>query len=125
MEIMINKCYGGFDYSLQALKKYYECELNGYTFEGDKLKDDKRILIRVCKSNKDKLTSEEMRELDARGYEIERTDKKMIEIVKELGESASSPLAKIEIVEIPDGTEWEIEDYDGIEWVAEKHRTWN
>jgi hypothetical protein len=28
------------------------------------------------------------------------------------------------VVEIPDGVEWEIAEYDGLEWVAEKHRTW-
>ena len=28
------------------------------------------------------------------------------------------------IVEIPDGVEWEIEEYDGDEWVSEKHRKW-
>jgi hypothetical protein len=28
------------------------------------------------------------------------------------------------VVEIPDGIEWSIQEYDGLEWVAEKHRTW-
>jgi len=31
----------------------------------------------------------------------------------------------LKIVDIPDGVEWEIEEYDGMEWVAEKHRTWS
>lgn len=26
--------------------------------------------------------------------------------------------------DIPDDVEWEIEEYDGLEWVSEKHRTW-
>ena len=33
--------------------------------------------------------------------------------------------ANLKMVEIPDDVEWEIADYDGKEWVAEKHRTWH
>ncbi len=25
---------------------------------------------------------------------------------------------------IPDDVKWQIEEYDGLEWIAEKHRTW-
>jgi hypothetical protein len=28
------------------------------------------------------------------------------------------------VVEIPDGTDYEISEYDGNEHIAEKHRTW-
>jgi hypothetical protein len=28
------------------------------------------------------------------------------------------------IVEVPADVDWYIEEYDGLEWVAEKHRTW-
>ena len=31
----------------------------------------------------------------------------------------------LKIVEIPEGVRWEIEEYDGKEWVAEMHRTWS
>ena len=30
----------------------------------------------------------------------------------------------LKIIEIPDDVDWIIEEYDGNEWVAEKHRTW-
>ena len=30
----------------------------------------------------------------------------------------------LEIVEIPDDVVWYIEDYDGKEWIHEKHRVW-
>jgi hypothetical protein len=30
----------------------------------------------------------------------------------------------LEIVEIPDDVEYTIEEYDGLEHIAEKHRTW-
>lgn len=48
-----------------------------------------------------------------------------IGVVEELGtEAASGWAAKLAIVEIPDDVEWQIEEYDGWEHVAEKHRTW-
>jgi hypothetical protein len=38
--------------------------------------------------------------------------------------SANGGNANIKIVEVPEDVDWEIADYDGVEWVAEKHRTW-
>ena len=45
-------------------------------------------------------------------------------MVEELGERANSIFSDLKIVEVPDDVEWTIKDYDGIEWVAEVHRTW-
>ena len=55
----------------------------------------------------------------------ERTNPCLIAIVEELGEEASARHAKLKVIEIPDGIEYTIEEYDGKEWVAEVHRTWN
>jgi len=30
----------------------------------------------------------------------------------------------LKVVEIPDDVEWNVQEYDGNEWVAEKHRIW-
>jgi hypothetical protein len=46
-------------------------------------------------------------------------------VVLELGEAANGRCAELKVVEIPDDVEWQIEEYDGLEWVAEKHRTWD
>ncbi len=32
--------------------------------------------------------------------------------------------SSLKVVEIPDDIDWEIKEYDGMEWVAEKHRIW-
>ncbi|MCU0289421.1 MAG: hypothetical protein MUF15_23865 [Acidobacteria bacterium] len=58
-------------------------------------------------------------------YDIPRDDKNLIKIVEELGAKASGKSSNLRIVNIPDDVEWEIEEHDGIEWVSEKHRTWN
>jgi hypothetical protein len=57
--------------------------------------------------------------------DIERNNPILVEIVEQLGEAADGEFAELKVVEIPDDVQWQIEEYDGNEWVAEKHRTWN
>ena len=55
----------------------------------------------------------------------DRANPKLIQVIEELGsELASGTYSKLELVEIPDGIEYEIDEYDGQEHIAEKHRTW-
>lgn len=54
-----------------------------------------------------------------------RTDPALIKVVKKLGEEANDEYAELKIVEIPDGTKFEIDDYDGIETIHEVHRSWS
>lgn len=56
---------------------------------------------------------------------IDRDDKDLVAIVEEMGEAANGSCADLNVVEIPDGISWQIEEYDGYEHVAEKHRTWS
>ena len=56
--------------------------------------------------------------------DIERNNPILVEIVEQLGEAADGEFAELKVVEIPDDVQWQIEEYDGNEWVAEKHRTW-
>lgn len=57
--------------------------------------------------------------------DLDRDDPVLVQVVRELGAEASGRFAKLKIVEIPADVEWQIEEYDGLEWVAEKHRTWD
>lgn len=57
-------------------------------------------------------------------YNVKRDDPRLVAIVEELGAEANGMCAELSITEIPDGVEWQIEEYDGQEWVSEKHRTW-
>ena len=56
--------------------------------------------------------------------DIPRDDPYLIKIVRDLGMTANGAHANLKIVEIPPDVEWQIEEYDGNEWVAEKHRIW-
>lgn len=53
-----------------------------------------------------------------------RTDPKLIECIETLGTRAGAEYTFPCVVEIPEDVDWQIEEYDGQEWVAEKHRTW-
>ncbi len=57
--------------------------------------------------------------------ELARDDPVLVQVVRELGSEASGRHAELKVVEIPADVEWTIEEYDGLEWVAEKHRTWD
>jgi len=55
---------------------------------------------------------------------IDRTDPILVEMVEEDSSLYSGSSSRLHVVEIPDGVEWFIHDYDGQEHVAERHRTW-
>lgn len=57
--------------------------------------------------------------------DISRDDPVLVQLVEELGQDIQSKYAKLKVVEIPDDVQWEIAEYDGMEWVAEQHRTWS
>jgi hypothetical protein len=58
-------------------------------------------------------------------YDVKRDDPYLIRIVEELGKKVNNRFSELKIVEIPDDIEWDICEYDGQEWVAEKHRVWS
>ena len=50
-------------------------------------------------------------------YDIERTDPALVQVVEELGEAANGRSAALRIVELPAGTLYRIDEYDGVESV--------
>ena len=57
-------------------------------------------------------------------YNIPRADPILVSIVEELGEDSWGAWSELSVVEIPDGVDWYVEEYDGKEWIAEVHRKW-
>ena len=85
----------------------------------------RKIVINVCYGGFH--LSEEARAKLNTDYadKLERDNPKLVAIVEEMGiKAANGYLSELKIVEIPADVEWTIQDYDGVEWVCEKHRTW-
>lgn len=112
MKIVINACHGGFGLSQDAVMRY--AELKGINL----VIDTKYSLPHYYKDS----ISNANYFHDA---DIPRNDPALVQVVEELGEKASDSFAKLRIVEIPDNVDWEINEYDGSEWVSEKHRIWS
>ena len=55
-------------------------------------------------------------------FDIPRDCPILVEMV-ERGD-VDGTFSDLKVVEIPDGVNWYIEEYDGLEHVAERHRTW-
>ena len=115
MKIVINKCYGGFGLSEEAIFLYGKKK--GINIIKDKKESNKLISHYYINEIKDGNYFCERN--------IQRNDPALIEVVEELGKKAYSYCAELKIVEIPDDVEWIIEEYDGKEWIAEDHRRWS
>lgn len=58
-------------------------------------------------------------------YDIPRDDPILVEMVETMGDQVNGSCSDLRIVEIPDDVNWQVDEYDGHEWVAEVHRTWS
>jgi hypothetical protein len=143
MKIVINACYGGFGVSNEALlelikrdskivekipiNKYYGSNIKDYPWE-DRMRNGEREYIPYKEGfySHPFLTSLKK---DGIIYSYDkhngRDDKDLIEVVETLGKEANGNLSDLKVVEIPDGIDWEIDEYDGMESIHEKHRMWD
>ena len=111
MKVVINSDYGGFSLSDKAIRDY--AQRKGITL--------------VEKENRFGNTFFVNSEADENYFndrEIPRNDITLVAVVESLKDEANGFCASLKVVEIPEGVDWYIEEYDGNEWVAEKHRTW-
>ena len=115
-KIVINRCWGGFSLSRKAMLRLREL--------GDKTALEETDFGEVWKGD----PNHEVRKEQAwSGFcrDIPRNDPLLIQVIEEMGvNAASAQLAKLAIVKIPDGVEWVIDEYDGMEQVQEAHRSW-
>ena len=56
---------------------------------------------------------------------LDRNDLALVQVVEELGSEANGQYAELAIVDIPEGIDWYVDEYDGVESVVEKHRSWS
>lgn len=120
MKVAINRCFGGFGISNEAFEKLLTRK--GIAFERApakfKIRTDEYDYYHAGH------VGEDDHFLFDYGFCEDRTDPDLIAVIEEMGEAVDSWASEIAIVEIPDEVEWTLEEYDGMEHVAEKHRTW-
>jgi hypothetical protein len=96
MKIVINACHGGFGLSEEAQKLFCQYSM----IEWKDWQEDWSY------------------------YDIERNNQNLVRVVEELGDGVNGRFSELKVVDIPDEVKWHIFEYDGLEWVAEDHRTW-
>ena len=122
MKVLVNKCFGGFGLSQEALERLVDL---GVPESVDT--DDAPEGFYIGRWS-EKSLERRFSLLDGPFFLPSREEWRdhplMIQVVEELGAAANGRFAELEIVEIPDDVQWGIDDYDGIETIHEKHRSW-
>ena len=99
MKIVINTCYGGFSISKEL---------------SEKLEIESAYLTNASF------------DIDSDNYYQYRANEQLISAIEYLGiDNCNGIYAKLKIIDIPDDVEWNIEEYDGTEWISEVHQTWS
>lgn len=111
MKIVINKEHGGFGLSEKAVLLYGKKKGLNITAKQDEMFKT--------------ITHYYLNEVKVFGWEIERDDPVLVEVVEELGDLANARYSKLKIIEVPDDVKWYIHDDSGVEEVHEQHRKWS
>ena len=129
-KIVYNACYGGFGLSHKAVLRY--AEIKGITLYHN---TESGIVTHyyLCPPEEFKRLQDEDHSNPIRQgrYErsnamyfspsnIERNDPALVQVVEELGDKANGMCAKLCIEEVPAGTLYRIDEYDGFESVETK-----
>lgn len=138
--IVINTCNGGFGLSVKAIKRYFAIKNQPVWIEPNRrtarahtvwlVPPDQRVELLESQIWSTLTVEEQIKYNDQYSNqtwnhtELERDDPVLVQVVKELGSEANDRYSDLKIVSVPADVEWEIEEYDGDEWVAERHRTW-
>lgn len=150
MKIAINTCYGGFGVSSDALKElikrgskavestavqeYYGASDPTSHLYRENWKKIYAADLAACNDAGDGYVTDRFGSTlykndvayNLNRNEEFRTDADLIAVIEEMGsEKASSRLAKLKVVEVPDGIKWSLSEYDGTETIEEEHRPWS
>jgi hypothetical protein len=107
MKVLINNCYGGFGFSHEACKLWLERNNISFTETKDNYGDPQFIIDN---------------DISYVPHLISRDDSTMIQIFEEKGsEFVSANFSELILIEILDGCQYRIEEYDGMEYIDQ---TW-
>ena len=129
MKLVVNNCYGRFGLSPKAQERYWGLkgkQVFFYVSEYGAKKarkasaDANPLLLHALFKDYGPLVNlaEVPREEFARSETIERHDPALVQVVEEMGKAADGRSAQLTVMEIPDGVDYIILDYNGKESVA-------
>lgn len=140
MKIVLNGCYGGFGLSYEAMylyltvkgeKVYFYADLSTYNDDG-KNHMYKRVPLNEIYNYKNALfiicTTEDQGDVLCNypksifhASDVDRSDPILVFVVETMGSNAASgKYASLYVEDIPDGTQYKIDNYDGIEELITK-----
>ena len=142
MKIVLNGCYGGFGLSYEAMALYWYARCKDLYFYRDisvyngysKVHKYERISLSDIQRSRNTwtgyiycTTEDQGAYLDhfpkhvVRDQDIDRTDPILVSVVETMGsKAASGSFAKLYIEEIPNSTQYKIDEYDGMEGLITK-----
>jgi hypothetical protein len=140
-KVVINTCHGGFGLSHDAVLAYFDkCGTPVWVVMNDKFGGlipftyylvPPEEQMQGSPDNWHDMTLAERQAWNAAysntvftDRDLARDDPYLVQVVEELGDRANGRHAELKVVEIPADVDWDIDEYDGSEWVAEKHRRW-
>lgn len=119
MKIVINRCFGGFGLSNEAYEKLLDRK--GIAWE-----KTEEGAFRLCHYYEAGHVGSNDHYISPYDHYNNRNDEDLIAVIEEMGvANANGDYAELKIVEIPDDVEYTIEEYDGLEHIAEAHRKWS
>lgn len=138
MKVILNKCFGGFRPSAEAYRLYAKKKgIKLFPYEANGFNDYQKTTWDKAQESGSMLTMYFTKDFGTRTAgsegcgdyhfslrEESREDPILIEVVEELGKRASSCVSNLVVVKIPDGMDYMIDDYDGMETLHEKVRVW-
>ena len=134
MKVILNKCFGGFRPSREAYELYVKKKgqkLFAYelapdlTYRRTSEKDGLFITFTTRDYGDNPKSDDFDWENDVLYLNSDyREDPVLIEVVEELGEKASAYVSDLRIVDIPDGMDYVIDDYDGVETLHARVQEW-
>lgn len=109
-KIVYNDCFGGFGLSKKAVERYFQLKGWGLVVR------EEYGWVHYCQDNGEHFYPPD---------DIERDDPILVQVVEELGEEANDSSSKLAIRELPSGTKYRINEYDGNESIiTEDEQGW-
>lgn len=146
MKVVINKCFGGFGLSEAAYEKLIEWGVPVRKYVEQQRDEKTGLYLKEPLNDGEVIFDRELTPPEADSFSAlyhkykgksrlssrywdgwtkeNRSHPLVVRLVEEMGRAASGEFADLKVVDVPDGVEWTVEEYDGNEHIAEAHATW-